>query len=471
MAIAQDIVAKLWNLCNILREGGITYPEYVTELTYLIFLKMAEETGTESDLPLGLRWRDLATKAGETQFKFYEMQLKKLGVARAKNVRSIFAGAESALPQAKFLGLLVQEFDRINWYNAREEAVLADLYEGLLEKNSAESKSGAGQYFTPRPLIESIIDLVKPLPGETIQDPACGTAGFLIAADRYIKRATKNFKTLSPKQAAFQREHAFYGVELVQKTCKLALMNAMLHGIEAQIVCGDALGKEGEAMPPAEIIVTNPPFGTKPGAGLPDRAFPFPTSNKQLAFLQHIYLSLKPGGRAAIVLPDLQGSLAQKVLQDLMEKCGLHTVLRLPTGIFYAQGVKTNVYFFTRGKTDKDNTKDVWIYDLRSNMPTFNKGNPLTRTHFAEFEKAFGSDPYGKSKRRDEGGKGRFRRFSRNQIREQGDTLDISWLVDGEVTGSKTSQSPDALANEIMKRLQNALKELKALQSDTKLKN
>jgi type I restriction enzyme M protein len=154
-----------------------------------------------------------------------------------------------------------------------------------------------------------------------------------------------------------------------------------------------------------------------------------------------------------------------------MEKCGLHTVLRLPTGIFYAQGVKTNVYFFTRGKTDKDNTKDVWIYDLRSNMPTFNKGNPLTRTHFAEFEKAFGSDPYGKSKRRDEGGKGRFRRFSRNQIREQGDTLDISWLVDGEVTGSKTSQSPDALANEIMKRLQNALKELKALQSDTKLKN
>jgi type I restriction enzyme M protein len=334
MAKAQDIIAKLWNLCNILREAGITYPEYVTELTYLIFLKMAEETGTESDLPQGLRWRDLATKTGEAQFKFYKNQLDELGRAKVKHVRGIFADAESALPQPRFLSLLVQEFDKIDWYSAREETVLADLYEGLLEKNSAESKSGAGQYFTPRPLIESIIELIKPSPGEIIQDPACGTAGFLIAADRYVKRVSANLAKQSSRQVTFRREAAFYGVELVQTTCKLALMNAMLHGIEEHIVYGDALGKEGKALPPADVIVTNPPFGTKPGAGLPDRLFPFPTSNKQLAFLQHIYLCLKSGGRAAVVLPDLQGNLTPKVLCDLMEKCDLHTVLRLPTGIF-----------------------------------------------------------------------------------------------------------------------------------------
>jgi type I restriction enzyme M protein len=471
MANTEDIVGKLWRLCNILRESGITYPEYVTELTYLIFLKMAHETGIEADLPEGLRWRDLEKKTGASQFNFYRRQLEKLGQNAKGYVRKIFSNAETCLRQPKYLSLLVKEFDKIDWYTAREESALADLYEGLLEKNSAESKAGAGQYFTPRPLVESIVELIKPTPGEIVQDPACGTAGFLISADRYVKRETDNFKDLSKQEIKFQRERAFYGIELVEQTYKLALMNAMLHNIYGKIALGDALGDAGAKLPPADVILTNPPFGTKPGAGLPDRNFPTPTSNKQLAFLQHVYLGLKPGGRAAVVMPDLQGNAAPEVLADLMDKCDLHTVLRLPTGIFYAQGVKTNVYFFARGKTNTGNTKQVWIYDLRSNMPTFNKGNPLTRGHFTEFEKAFGSDPYGRSKRTDEGEKGRFRCFRRDYIHKQGETLDITWLVNDEVIDSMSDESPDALANQIMKRLQSALKELAALQVDAKRKN
>jgi type I restriction enzyme M protein len=466
MTHQQDIVTRLWGLCNILRESGITYPEYVTELTYLLFLKMEQQTGAEGNLPAGFRWTDLSERKDSGQLDFYQNLLKVLGNSTANNVRAIFAGAKTALRKPKHLQLLISELDSINWSPELQEDTLGDIYEGLLEKNSAESKSGAGQYFTPRPVIDTIIKLVKPRTGEIVQDPACGTGGFLIAADRYIKTSRKS---KNPKRAGDQS--SFDGIELVRNTQRLALMNAMLHHINANIICGDALDQDGELLKPADLILTNPPFGTKPGAGLPDRAFPFPTSNKQLAFLQHIYLGLKPGGRAAVVLPDLQGRAATQILADLMDKCDLHTVLRLPVGIFYAQGVKTNVYFFRRGKNDIGNTKRVWIYDLRSNMTTFNKGNPLMRVHFAEFEKAFGSDPYGKSKRKDEGEQGRFRCFSRENIREQGDTLDIAWLVDDEVSESKSDQSPDALANQIMKRLESALKELRALQADAKRKD
>lgn len=458
MTQQQDTVARLWSLCNILRESGITYPEYVTELTYLFFLKMAQETGAETKLPEGFRWKDLSECNGTTQMDFYKEMLKVLGSSKTNEVRAIFGEADTSLRKPKHLQLLVAELDDIDWSPELREDTLGDIYEGLLEKNSAESKSGAGQYFTPRPVVETIVELVKPKKGETIQDPACGTGGFLIAADRYIKTGGKGKK--STKSAP-----DFIGIELVRDTQRLALMNAMLHHINARIVCGDTLDKEGDSLALADIILTNPPFGTKPGAGLPDRAFPFPTSNKQLAFLQHIYLGLKPGGRAAVVLPDLQGRPAPQVLADLMDKCDLHTVLRLPTGIFYAQGVKTNAYFFTRGKTDTDNTKKVWIYDMRSNMPSFAKRTPLTRDHFSDFKKAFGSDPYGKSKRKDEGEKGRFRCFSRDFIRKQGDTLDITWLVEDSVTEAKSVLTSDALAGEIMKRLQSALKELEALQS------
>jgi type I restriction enzyme M protein len=253
----KDIIGKLWQLCGILREAGITYPEYVTELTYLIFLKMAQETGTEANLPKGLRWSDLISQEEDMQFAFYKMLLRRLGTETKGHVRAIFAEAETSLKQPKFLALLVKEFDSIDWYAAHEESVLADLYEGLLEKNSKESKSGAGQYFTPRPLVESIVEMVKPKAGEIIQDPACGTAGFLVAADRYIKCHTNNLADLSKREIEFQREKAFYGVELVQQTHKLALANAMFHNIYGSISHGDALGEAGVVLPSANVILTN----------------------------------------------------------------------------------------------------------------------------------------------------------------------------------------------------------------------
>ena len=478
MPHTQDIVQKLWNLCNILKDDGVTYQDYVTELTFLLFLKMAQETNKEGEIPAGYRWTDLETKNEAEMLTFYRKLLLHLGTeAKHQRIQEIFANASTSLRQPKHLKELVMQIDKIEWYEAREEGALAELYEGLLEKNAQESKSGAGQYFTPRPLIDCMVDLVKPQPGELIQDPACGTAGFLIAADRYVKQQTDNLTKLSEKKAEWQANHAYVGVELVVDTHRHALMNAMLHGIYGPIHLGDTLGNVGDGLDKADVILTNPPFGTKKGGGMPSRKFTYPTSNKQLCFLQHIYRGLrlatdsKPGGRAAVVIPDLQGHAAPEVLADLMDKCDLHTVLRLPTGIFYAQGVKTNAYFFTRGKTDTGNTKETWIYDLRSNLPTFNKSNPLTRAHFASFEKAFGSDPHGKSKRKDEGEKGRFRRFSRDFILDQGNTLDITWLVEDSVTESKSVLTPDALAGQIMKRLESALKELKSLQADTKRKD
>ncbi len=463
MARTRDIVAKLWQLCSILRESGISYPEYVTELTYLIFLKMAQETGSEAELPSGYRWHDLTRKSeGPDQFSFYKRLLSHLGTETKGRVKEIFLGAETSLSQPRHLGLLVSEFDSLAWYAAREEGALADLYEGLLEKNSSESKTGAGQYFTQRPLVECMVAVTQPQLGEVIHDPACGTAGFLIAANRYIRSHIPSSRKLLPSEIRFQRNKAFVGVELVEQTHRLALMNAMLHGIYGPIYHGDALGETGASVGKPDVILTNPPFGTKPGGGLPTRLLPIPTSNKQLAFLQHIYLCLKPGGRAAVVMPDMQGPIARKVCADLMEKCNLHTLLRLPTGIFYAQEIKTNVLFFTRSKRRAGNTKRVWVYDLRNNMPTFRKRTPLTRKHFAEFERAFGPDPFGESTRVDQGETGRFRCFSRESVRAGRDTLDITWLHEGN-SSHEAQTSPDSLTRSIEAALRAALRELGAL--------
>ncbi|PTX98227.1 SAM-dependent methyltransferase [Spartobacteria bacterium LR76] len=462
---AKDIVAKLWHLCNILRDSGITYPEYVTELTYLLFLRMAEESGSESALPTGYRWRDLASKSNLHQFTFYKELLKNLGSNTKGRIKEIFTDADTSLTNPAHLSLLVTEFGNIDWYAAREESVLADVYEGLLEKNSTESKAGAGQYFTPRPLIECMVHLTNPEPGEIIQDPACGTIGFLVAADRYIKQKTKNLASLTKTEKYFQTEKAFIGVELVPKTHRLALMNAMLHGIHSPIILGDTLGEAGQNLSRAHLILTNPPFGTKKGGGLPNRTdFNWRVSNKQLCFLQHVYNGLRPGGRAAVVIPDLQGSVAAEVCADLMEKCNLHTILRLPTGIFYAQGVKANVFFFTRGKTDKKNTKIVWIFDLRANMPAFGKRTPFTRAHLAEFENAFGKNSYGLTKRKVSE---RFRCFTREEIKSRGDNLDIGWLRDeAAAVNNAELPAPEKLLVNVMSKLRAALEEMESLEQE-----
>lgn len=467
MTATHDIVAKLWNLCNVLRDDGVTYHQYVTELTYLLFLKMAEETNTEGNLPEGYRWQDLKSLNGVRQLNFYREMLIHLGSDASGRVVDIFANAQTFLRQPANLQKLVMSIDDLDWFDAREEG-LGDLYEGLLEKNANEKKSGAGQYFTPRPLIEVMVELLKPQPGEVVSDPAAGTLGFITRADAYIKARTDDLYELPEQMQNFQRQKAFYAVELVPDTRRLALMNAMLHDIEGDIVLGDTLSAVGSGLRKSDVILSNPPFGTKKGGGRPTRDdFTFPTSNKQLAFLQHIYRNLKPGGRAAVVLPDnvlFEDNTGQQIRTDLMDKCNLHTILRLPTGIFYAQGVKTNVLFFQRSVgNEQDNTDHVWIYDLRTNMPSFGKRTPFTRTHLKPFVDAYGDDPNGESSRTDEGEEGRFRCFSREDIRKRGDNLDITWLRDESVERAEDLPEPDEIAAEILSHLQTATEEMQAL--------
>ena len=466
MNATTDIVAKLWNLCNVLRDDGITYLQYVTELTYLLFLKMMQETGKEDVLPEGYRWNDLVGKEGKERVDFYKRLLLKLDSdSKNKRVQAIFANSSTAIEKPRILTKLVTTFNSLDWYSAKEEG-LGDLYEGLLEKNASEKKSGAGQYFTPRPLIDSMVSLIKPQAGELIQDPAAGTGGFFIASDKYIKKQTDDLFDLSEADQSFQRYQAFCGLELVADAHRLLLMNLMLHDIEGKVKRGDSLTSEGEKLAQANVILTNPPFGTKKGGGKPTRIFTYITSNKQLAFLQHIYRGLLPEGRAAVVLPDnvlFEDGQGRSIRADLMDKCNLHTILRLPTGIFYAQGVKTNVLFFQRGTTEKGNTKEVWFYDLRTNMPSFGKRTPFTRKHFDEFESCYGDDPNGKSPRTDLGEEGRFRCFSREEITNRGENLDISWLRDESLQSAEDLPEPDVIAAEIMTRLQSAMTDMKAL--------
>jgi len=436
----QEIVSKLWNLCNVLRDDGITYHQYVTELTYILFLKMAKETGTEENIPALYRWDELRTKSGIELKRFYKELLNHLGEECTGRVREIYAGSTSNIAEPKNLEKIIKTIDALDWYSAKEEG-LGNLYEGLLEKNANEKKSGAGQYFTPRVLIDIMTELIAPQPGERCNDPACGTFGFMIAADRYIKQHTDDLFDLSADAQEFQRTQAFTGGELVQETHRLALMNAMLHDIAGEIKLADTLSNDGKSMKDFDVVLTNPPFGTKKGGERSTRDdLTYPTSNKQLNFLQHIYRSLNKHGRAAVVLPDnvlfVDGD-GEKIRKDLMEKCNLHTILRLPTGIFYAQGVKTNVLFFTRGTTEKGNTSEVWIYDLRNNMANFNKSNPLKREHFDEFIACYQS---GDTTKRTEiystdNPNGRWRKYSYSDILSRDKTgLDISWIKTGEDT-------------------------------------
>ena len=438
----QEIVAKLWNLCNVLRDDGITYHQYVTELTYILFLKMCKETGTEDAIPQQYRWDSLLSRDGLPLKKHYQELLTHLGEECTGRVREIYQGAQTSIDEPKNLAKIITTIDQFDWFTAKEEG-LGNLYEGLLEKNANEKKSGAGQYFTPRVLINIMTRLIAPQPGERCNDPACGTFGFMIAADQYVKEQTDDLFALSIEEQEFQRTKAFTGCELVHDTHRLALMNAMLHGIECPIYLGDTLSAFGTQMRGYDVVLTNPPFGTKKGGERATRDdLTFLTSNKQLNFLQHIYRSLNTTGnaRAAVVLPDnvlFADGDGERIRQDLMEKCNLHTILRLPTGIFYAQGVKTNVLFFSRGKSDKGNTKEIWFYDLRSDMPSFGKTNPLKESHFDEFVDCYKG---GKLEERtqtysEENPNGRWRKYTIDEIMARDKTsLDITWMR-GAATG------------------------------------
>ena len=432
----QEIVAKLWNLCNVLRDDGITYQQYVTELTYILFLKMCKETETEAAIPEQYRWDCLLSKQGIELKRFYKELLDHLGDNCTGRVREIYQGAQTNIDEPKNLEKIIATIDQFDWYSAKEEG-LGNLYEGLLDKNATEKKSGAGQYFTPRVLINLMTQLIKPQPGAPCNAPAGGTIGIMIAADRYVKDHTDDLFELPIDQQEFQRTKAFSGCELVHDTHRLALMNAMLHDISGPIYLGDTLSNFGKQMKGYDVVLTNPPFGTKKGGERATRDdFTFPTSNKQLNFLQHIYRSLNTHGnaRAAVVLPDnvlFADGDGECIRLDLMDKCNLHTILRLPTGIFYAQGVKTNVLFFTRGTADKGNTKEVWIYDLRSEMPSFGKTNPLKESHFDEFVECYKDADLSARKETysEDNPNGRWRKFSYDDILARDKTsLDITWM-------------------------------------------
>lgn len=463
----QEIVAKLWNLCNVLRDDGITYHQYVTELTYILFLKMAKETQAEGQIPADYRWDKLVALSGIEMKKYYKTLLSHLGENCSGRIREIYQGAATNIEEPKNLEKIIKTIDGLDWYSAKEEG-LGNLYEGLLEKNASEKKSGAGQYFTPRVLIDVMTRLIKPQPGERCNDPACGTFGFMIAASQYVKDNTDDFYDLDVDMANFEKNEAFTGCELVHDTHRLALMNAMLHDINGKITLGDTLSEAGKSLKDYDVVLTNPPFGTKRGGERASRDdLTFMTSNKQLNFLQHIYRSLKNDGkaRAAVVLPDnvlFADGDGEKIRCDLMDKCNLHTILRLPTGIFYAQGVKTNVLFFIRGKTDKANTQEVWFYDLRTNMPSFGKTNPLKSEDFEGFIRAY--EAADRSRVEDE----RWQRFTREEIAARGNTLDLGLIKDDSIVDYADLPEPAESAENAAQELEEAVDLLRAVAKELK---
>ena len=465
----NDIVAKLWKQCRTLQSAGVSYHNYVTELTFLLFLKMMEETNQESRIPQEYGWTTLATREAEDQLSYYRTMLQELGNPKTTTdpmVLAIFNGARTHIRLPKDLKALTTAIDKLDWFSAKADG-LGDLYEGLLEKTTAATKAKAGQYFTPRALIDSIIRITKPQAGEVVQDPAAGTGGFLIAADRYIKDRTRNHQQLTNAEARFQRYEAFVGHEWVPDTHRLCLMNLFLHEIESPVDCVDTLSSTGQALGSASLVLTNPPFNKMTGTV---NRFDFSITEAErvgpIPFVEHVVRALKPGARAAVIVPDnvlFADGVGASLRTWLMDWCDLHTILRLPTGIFYAQGVKTNALFFVRGKTDRRNTKRIWIYDMRANMPAFGKTRPLTADDFNDFEAAYGDDPRGKARRRDQGENGRFRRFTRAQIRKRNDSLAFAWLPDDGFDAEEQLSEPDEIAAAIIGHLRNAMEEIEAL--------
>ncbi|EWG11615.1 N-6 DNA methylase [Cytobacillus firmus] len=452
----QEIVQKLWNLCNVLRDDGITYQQYVTELTYLLFLKMMKEQETEGVIPEGYRWDDLLKREGLELKTFYQRLLLDLGTNEHERLRLIYSDASTSIAEPKNLEKIIKSIDALDWYNAKEEG-LGNLYEGLLEKNASEKKSGAGQYFTPRVLIDVMVQLIDPKIGERCADPAAGTFGFMIAADRYLKSKTDDYFDLDPQEAEFQKKEAFVGMELVKDTHRLALMNALLHNMEGRLEQGDSLSGNGKWMENFDVVLTNPPFGTKKGGERVSRDdLTYDTSNKQLNFLQLIYNSLRDNGksRAAVVLPDnvlFESGVGAQIRRDLMNKCNLHTILRLPKGIFYAKGMKANVLFFERGQTDEGNTKEIWVYDMRTNMPSFGKRTPLTENHFEDFIVAYKNA--NRSKVQDE----RWNVYTREDIANKDDSLDMGLIADESFSNLDDLPNPIESAEEAIEKLQQAI--------------
>ncbi|MCT7982875.1 type I restriction-modification system subunit M [Laspinema sp. A4] len=456
----MDVVNKLWGFCNTLRHDGIDYGDYIEQLTYLLFLKMADEKGIA--IPQGCEWDNLKSYSGTDLADYYLDILRQLREERGL-LGDIFAQAMPRFNNPVNLKRLIAMIDEEEW-TSLDVDVKAQAFEGLLEKAASEGKKGAGQYFTPRVLIQSIVRLMKPDPRVSphfkICDPACGTGGFLVAAYQWLMEQTGG--VFDRKDLKRIKSQTYYGQDLVPRPRRLALMNLFLQGLEPTIYLGDAI-YESDRAERYDCILTNPPFGTKGANQVPGRDdFTIETSNKQLNFIQHVLTTLKPGGRAAMVLPDncLFEDKAGEVFKIVMQDCNVHTVLRLPRGTFtpYSQGVKANVVFFQKGLP----TQAVWIFDARSNVPgVTKKERPLTFQHFAEFERCYGDDPDGNGKREDLGLEGRFRRFSLAEVKERDYKLDLTWLKDESLEDPNNLPEPQDLASEAITELEAVVDDLK----------
>lgn len=460
-----DVVGKLWGFCNTLRHDGVDYGDYIEQLTYLLFIKMVDERGLE--LPEDTDWPYLRKQSGTGLLDAYVEALRTLG-KQPGMLGDIFSGAQNRFTNPVNLHKLIGLIDETEWTELDTD-VKAAAFEGLLEKAAAEGKKGAGQYFTPRPLIQSMVRCIQPDPRATkdftIDDPACGTGGFLVASYEWLKDKTGGAFNRDVAQRI--RKHTYFGQELVPRPRRLALMNMYLHQVEPHISLGDSI-YEVPSSQRYDVVLTNPPFGTRGANQSPGREdFVVETSNKQLNFLQHVLTILKPGGRAAIVVPDnvLFADQAGEVFEVLIEDCDVHTVLRCPRGTFspYTEGTKANVIFLTKGYA----TKQTWIYDARANVSKITKkSRPLTAKHFSEFEKCYGDDPNGRDKRSEgESPDGRWRSFSINEMKERHYKLDaFKWLRDEELDDPDELPEPEELITEAIGELRLALDDLADMQ-------
>lgn len=491
---SQQVVRKLWNYCNLLKDDGLSYGDYVEQLTYLLFLKMVDEQtrppyNRPSPIPEEFSWPRLLEREGVPLEEQYRKTLEGLG-KRKGMLGLIFRKAQNKIQDpAKLRRLIADLINREQWVSLDAD-VKGDAYEGLLEKNAQDTKSGAGQYFTPRPLIEAIVDCVRPAPGEIICDPACGTGGFLLAAHDYVARHNPN---LDRDEKKHLKLHALKGVELVDAVSRLCAMNLLLHGIgptsgedvEPPVRTDDSLSADpGE---PSHVVLTNPPFGKKSSVmvvneeGDEERQaltvvrddFWASTSNKQLNFIQHVKSVLRVHGRAAVVVPDnvlFEGGAGETIRRKLLDECDVHTLLRLPTGIFYAQGVKANVLFFDRKPPAEEPwTKQLWVYDLRTNMHFTLKANPLKRADLDEFVACYRAE--NRHQREplwsEEDPLGRWRAYTYDELvgRDKA-SLDLSWLRDESLEGADSLQEPDVIAADIAEDLRAALAQFEEIAGD-----
>lgn len=486
----HSLVQKLWNYCNVLRDDGMSYGDYVEQLTYLLFLKMADERSQPpynqpSIVPAEYAWASLLAKDGDELFDHYRHTLERLGQEKG-TLGLIFGKAQNKFQDPAKLRRVIVDLIGAETWTILGADVKGDAYEGLLERNAQDTKSGAGQYFTPRALIQAMVECMAPKPAERICDPACGTGGFLFTAHNYI---TAHNKSLTREQLKHLKEKAFTGYELVQATARVCAMNMLLHGIGSEksvpVVVGDALAADpGERF---EVVLANPPFGKKSSTvivGEDGRTstekdtierddFWATTSNKQLNFVQHIKTLLTTHGRAAVVLPDnvlFEGGAGETIRKKLLHECDVHTLLRLPTGLFYAQGVKANVLFFEKKPASETPwTKQLWIYDLRTNKHFTLKTNPLTRADLDEFVALYRADsrPQRQATWSPDTPDGRWRAYSYDELVARDKTsLDIFWLKDESLADSDNLPAPGVIAREIVEDLQAALAQFRLIAGD-----